>query len=211
MIFADYRYKVHWDHIGEPIDFPSSKFVVGHGSLALLAGSSSSSSLRGGHSFFEHDLLPKDRTIELPDPAKPSAHQSQTAARNVDFTRQWRAVDSLPQTLDVFGDGSLLIANAPGHLPGHINLLARVSRGHQIYMAGDACHDRRLLTGEKSIGEWDDVNGHSCCIHADRKEAEATIERIRLLEKQGVEIIFAHDVEWESNPSNNVRYFGAGQ
>jgi glyoxylase-like metal-dependent hydrolase (beta-lactamase superfamily II) len=183
--------------------------VVGHGSLALLAGSSSS--LRGGHSFFEHDLLPKDRTIELPDPATSSAHQRQTAVGDVDFTRQWRAVGSLPQILDVFGDGSLLIANAPGHLPGHINLLTRVSRDHQIYLAGDACHDRRLLTGEKSIGEWDDAAGHTCCIHADRKEAEATIERIRLLEKQGVEIIFAHDVEWESDPSNQGRYFGAVQ
>jgi hypothetical protein len=77
-------------------------------------------------------------------------------------------------------------------------------------MAGDACHDRRLLTGAKSIGEWEDVHGQTCCIHADRKGAEQTIERIRVLEKQGVEIIFAHDVEWENDPANKARFFGAG-
>ena len=76
-------------------------------------------------------------------------------------------------------------------------------------MAGDACHDRRLLTGAKSIGEWNDVHGQVCCIHADRKQAEETIERIRQLERQDVEIIFAHDVEWEANPANQARFFGA--
>lgn len=101
-----------------------------------------------------------------------------------------------------------MIVDAPGHLPGHVNILAKTSEDHQVYLAGDACHDRRLLTGEKEIGEWNDVHGHVCCIHADRKEAEATIERIRQLERAGVEIIFAHDVEWENDPANKARFFG---
>lgn len=183
--------------------------MVGHGSLALLNGSSSS--LRGGHSFFEHDSLPEDWTIELSNPESMGGKQTpaESATGDVDFTRPWRAVGDLPKTLDLFGDGSLLIVNAPGHLPGHINLLARVSGDRQIYMAGDACHDRRLLTGEKAIGEWEDSNGHTCCIHANRKEAEATIDRIRKLEEQGIEIIFAHDVEWEADSANSKRFFGA--
>jgi glyoxylase-like metal-dependent hydrolase (beta-lactamase superfamily II) len=125
------------------------------------------------------------------------------------FDRKWEKHGELRGTLDVFGDHSLLIVDAPGHLPGHINLLARTSADHQVYLAGDACHDRRLLTGMKSIGEWHDAQGHICCIHADRKQAEITIERIRSLEKSGVEIIFAHDVEWEDNPKNILRFFGA--
>jgi glyoxylase-like metal-dependent hydrolase (beta-lactamase superfamily II) len=203
--------QVHWDHIGEPRDFPTSTFVVGHGALDLLNGASTS--LRGGHSFFEPDLLPGGRTLELQDPsiASNSGARRSVAPGTVHFHGSWEAADTIPQTLDVFDDGSLLIVNAPGHLPGHINLLARCSDGHRVYMAGDACHDRRLLTGEKSIGEWDDAHGHTCCIHADRKEAEKTIERIRVLEKEGVEIIFAHDVEWEHDPQNRSRFFGSGQ
>jgi glyoxylase-like metal-dependent hydrolase (beta-lactamase superfamily II) len=200
--------QVHWDHIGEPRDFPTSTFVVGYGALDLLKGTSAS--LHGGHSFFEPDLLPGGRTVELPDPSSTYNGEVRTSRvpGDIELNGSWNASGILPQTLDVFSDGSLLIVNAPGHLPGHINLLARCSNDHQVYMAGDACHDRRLLTGEKSIGEWDDAHGHTCCIHADRKEAEKTIERIRILEKDGVEIIFAHDIEWERDPSNKSRFFG---
>jgi glyoxylase-like metal-dependent hydrolase (beta-lactamase superfamily II) len=126
----------------------------------------------------------------------------------LNFDATWRPHGTLPQTLDIFNDGSLLIVNAPGHLPGHINLLARTSEDHYVYLGGDACHDRRLLTGEKEIGEWTDAEGHVCCIHADREQAEETIRKIRVLEKEGVEVIFAHDVEWENEPKNKTRFFG---
>ncbi|KAF2846205.1 hypothetical protein T440DRAFT_246846 [Plenodomus tracheiphilus IPT5] len=200
---------VHWDHVGEPRDFPTSIFVVGHGANDLLNGTSST--LRGGHSFFEHDLLPEGRTIELRDPFADELPKldSGVSSYEANFSGPWRSHGDLPHVLDIFNDGSLLIVNAPGHLPGHINLLARTPDGQQIYMAGDACHDRRLLTGEKTIGEWSDAEGHVCCIHADRRQAEQTIERIKRLETQGVEIIFAHDVEWESVPANRSRFFGA--
>ncbi|KAF2133762.1 Metallo-hydrolase/oxidoreductase [Dothidotthia symphoricarpi CBS 119687] len=197
---------VHWDHIGEPRAFPTSTFVVGHGSRALL--SSTPSSLRGGHSFFEFDLLPENRTVEL---SNPSIHGSKKhkAPGVLELDGPWQACGSLPHTLDVFNDGSLLIVDAPGHLPGHINLLAWVSPDHRICLAGDAFHDKRLMTGEKVIGEWDDAHGRVCCIHADRRKAEQTIDRIRTLEKEGVEIIFAHDVEWENELCNQTRFFGA--
>ncbi|KAF2794008.1 hypothetical protein K505DRAFT_275897 [Melanomma pulvis-pyrius CBS 109.77] len=198
---------VHWDHVGEPRDFPISTFIVGHGALALLNGTSSS--LRGGHSFFEHDLLPEGRTVELADPDMAQSTKLSHLPGVFNDKTHWQPHGSLPQTLDLFADGSLLIVNAPGHLPGHINILAQTSPTHQVYLAGDACHDRRLLTGEKLIGEWNDAEGHICCIHADRKTAEETIQRIRELEKEGVEIIFAHDVEWEENPRNKARFFGA--
>jgi glyoxylase-like metal-dependent hydrolase (beta-lactamase superfamily II) len=136
-------------------------------------------------------------------------HDSRTASGEINLNSSWQAYGCLPEVLDLFSDGSLLVVNAPGHLPGHINLLARISENHQVYMAGDACHDRRLLTGEKTIGEWNDAHGHICCIHADRKQAEETIEKIRVLEKEGIEVIFAHDVEWESDPANKARFFGA--
>lgn len=199
---------VHWDHVGEPRDFPTSVFVVGHGAKDLLKGTSSK--LRGGHSFFECDLLPEGRTIELPDPMEhdQTKFDPGVASDQARFSGPWKPHGNLPDVLDIFNDGSLLIVNAPGHLPGHINLLARTASGQEVYMAGDACHDRRLLTGEKTIGEWNDAEGHVCCIHADRKQAEETIERIRKLEAQGVEIIFAHDIEWESNPANKSRFFG---
>ncbi|KAF2439599.1 Metallo-hydrolase/oxidoreductase [Karstenula rhodostoma CBS 690.94] len=199
---------IHWDHIGEPRDFPSSTFLVGHGAFNLLNGTSSA--LRGGHSFFESDLLPEGRTIELSQPSTQGVvqHKSDTVQLEGKLSlSQWKPYNHLPYTLDIFNDGSLLIVDAPGHLPGHVNILARISETQQVYLGGDACHDRRLLTGEKQIGEWSDAEGHVCCIHADRKGAEETIQRIGKLESEGVEIIFAHDVEWENDAANKTRFF----
>lgn len=90
-----------------------------------------------------------------------------------------------------------------------MNLLARTGSGRYIYLAGDTCHDRRLMRGEKEIGEWMDEQGHSCCIHADKVEAARMIEKVRQMEDEGVEVIFAHDVEWEGIAGNSSRFFGA--
>ncbi|KAK4185882.1 beta-lactamase-like protein [Podospora australis] len=212
---------VHWDHVGEPRDFPSSTFIVGYGSLNILSGISHTS-LRGGHSFFENDLLDQTRTIELLDPEvdnvgsnSPSYshhadghHAGEVGQQQMDFSQPWTPISelNLPLTLDVFGDGSLYIVDAPGHLPGHINLLARTKQ-RWVYLAGDSCHDRRIMSREKEIGEWEDAQGNTCCIHANRSEAEETIERIRGLERAGVEVIFSHDGEWEQR--NQHRFFGA--
>lgn len=203
--------KVHWDHVGEPRDFEKSTFVVGNGAMELLKGSSSS--LRGSHSFFESDLLPESRTIELQNPHEvesPPAEgeQSQKPVGPV-FNQAWTSHGPLPRVLDIFNDGSVLIVDAPGHLPGHINILAKTGPMSSVYLAGDACHDRRIMRKEREIGEWHDAEGHICCIHGDKKLAEQTIGRIRELEAQGVEVIFAHDIEWETNPKNQGRFLGA--
>ncbi|KAF2453171.1 beta-lactamase-like protein [Lineolata rhizophorae] len=218
---------VHWDHVGEPRDFPRSTFVVGHGALDLLRGTSSS--LRGGHSFFEADLLPPLRTIQLRDPNNgDSDGPAATAATNglaaklgePDFGQAWAPHPhfALPRVMDLFQDGSVYVVDAPGHLPGHINILACTSAAGPgagpagagaasfVYLAGDSCHDRRIVRGERAIGEWSDAEGHVCCIHADRAKAEETIERIRGLEAAGVEVIFAHDVEWVQSPGNKGRF-----
>lgn len=127
-----------------------------------------------------------------------------------DFHQPWRPHGSLPQTMDIFQDGSVLLVDAPGHLPGHTNLLARTGPDNYVYLAGDTCHDRRLMTGEKDIGEWVDEQNHTCCIHADKEEAARMIARVRQLESEGVEVIFAHDVEWEEDSRNASRFLGAG-
>lgn len=110
--------------------------------------------------------------------------------------------------MDVFQDGSLYIVDAPGHLPGHINLLANTGNGQYVYLAGDACHDRRIMRKEREIGTWADAEGQTCCIHANREQAEETIRRILKLEEQGIEVIFAHDVEWEQDAKNRSRFWG---
>jgi glyoxylase-like metal-dependent hydrolase (beta-lactamase superfamily II) len=168
--------------------------------------------LRGSHSFFEEGILPEDRTIELEDPEIDSENQD-TATKlpgDAHFDRPWTTLPEMNiRVLDIFNDGTVQIVHSPGHLPGHINLLVKTDAGSYVYLGGDACHDRRIMRKELDIGEWLDSAGHICCIHADRKKAEETIETIIQLEKKGVEVIFAHDVEWEDNPKNKSRFWGS--
>ncbi|KAJ4991586.1 hypothetical protein SVAN01_02967 [Stagonosporopsis vannaccii] len=219
---------VHWDHIGEPLDFRRSTFVVGHGSRALLAGPSKGH--LGSHSFFEADLLPEGRTMELDDPeAKATAtldSKGAAATGTPSFSRPWLPhpvhPTLVPQSLDLFGDGSVYIVNAPGHLQGHVNLLVspspplsapdRASTSpappQQVYLAGDAVHSPHLLNGTKQIGTWTNDAGRECCIHVDKEKAAETIGKIGSLRDEGVEIVFAHDKAWEEE--NGGRFFGAG-
>jgi glyoxylase-like metal-dependent hydrolase (beta-lactamase superfamily II) len=183
---------VHYDHHGDPEDFKHGKFIVGPGSLSVLQHGLPGS--KGSHQAFDSKLLPLDRTIELEDPQK---HGEDTALFSA-----WSPVGPFPSALDVFGDGSVYIIDSPGHLPGHINLLCRVSPKKWIYLAGDSGHDMRLLTGEKNIGTWEDEHGDTYCIHLDREGAEQTIKRIQNMicinrgSGQEIEIILAHDDGW---------------
>ena len=67
--------------------------------------------------------------------------------RLVDHAFDWRAVDfdgpgveafaTFGRSLDLFGDGALRLVSTPGHSPGHISVVARLSEG-ELVLAGDA-------------------------------------------------------------------------
>lgn len=210
---------LHWDHVGTPSDYPDSVYVIGPGAKGLITGASTKNAV-GNHNHFEPDLLDLNRTIELPvtsDQASTSLSAESTSTNSrlhQLFERPWMQKGHFDSVMDIFGDGSVHVVSAPGHLDGHINLLCRVSPGKHIYLAGDACHDKRLLTGDKTIATWTDDNfpGVTCCIHKDKAQAERTLDSIRnTLQNPGelgtVEVVFAHDVEWANNARKENKFF----
>lgn len=204
---------VHWDHIGTPADFPTSHFIVGHGAIAVLK-SGGDPHKTGAASNFEPDLLPEGRTTELPSPDDTSVGGTVTGGSSVKKlpNTKWEPLAHFPAAIDLLGDGSIYVVNAPGHLQGHINILARLGPKSWVYLAGDAAHDRRLLRKEAPIAQWLGENGQLCCIHIDKAVAEATIDRIGTLEKMDggeykVEVILAHDVEWSGKEENKKRFW----
>jgi glyoxylase-like metal-dependent hydrolase (beta-lactamase superfamily II) len=180
---------VHYDHHGDPEDFPNAQFRVGSGSLNVLAHGLSAG--MGTHQHFDPNLLPQDRTREFP-----SATQEDG----------WKRLGPFEHTLDLLGDGSVYVVDTPGHLPGHVNLLCRTGPGKWVCLCGDAYHDPRLLSGEKDIGTWEGENGRVLCIHVYKETAEESIKRLRELKNMGgVELIAAHDEEWCAR--NEGRFF----
>jgi len=211
---------VHWDHVGTPSDFANATFVVGSGTLDLLkngAGPLYPSEL------FNADELPASRTVELPPvgtaigpdtlkhtrtPADTEAMLPASAA-----TWTWRPLAGFPAALDFFGDGSVYIIDSPGHLYGHVNLLARVGERRYIYLGGDCCHDPRLLTGEKGIALYEDGRGGMRSVHVDTGVAQKTLDRVREFvqekkvggEEVEVEVVVAHDATWRE--ANRHRFW----
>ncbi|KAI0762011.1 beta-lactamase-like protein [Trametes elegans] len=156
---------VHWDHIGDTAPFTDATFVVGEGARDLLD--------KGYPADPKSDILqstvPRERTQFFP-----------ASAFNA-------AVGPFPRAHDFFGDGSLYLVDAIGHLAGHVNVLARTSAaGSWIFLGSDAAHDRRLLTGEAEL------RAHAC-----KADAVEHIRRVgSLLGVPRVQVLLAHDWEW---------------
>ncbi len=207
---------VHWDHVGTPSDFSSATFTVGSGTLDLLkhgAGPLYPAEL------FNDDELPASRTVEFPavlrsgsseydtGPYVPrhTATPADTHAKLPPSVDQWswRPLAGFPHTLDFFNDGSLYIIDSPGHLYGHVNLLARTGAHKYVYLGGDCCHDPRILKGEKGIAMYEDGRGGTRSVHVDTGVARKTLDRIEeFVREKGaggeleVEVVVAHDGVW---------------
>jgi len=168
---------VHWDHTGDTHAFKKSTFLVGGDCQPLLEDGYP----KNPASRFASDLYPAERTRYLP-------------------TSEWPPLGPFPHAYDFYDDGSLYIIDSPGHVAGHINVLARTSSdGAWIYLAADSAHHWRLLTGESQIKTGMPYGLHFC-MHADKHKAEEHIAHIRELRKlPRVQVILAHDGPWYSS------------
>ncbi|KAK4174110.1 putative 3-hydroxyisobutyrate dehydrogenase protein [Triangularia setosa] len=180
---------VHWDHVGTPSDFSSATFLVGAGTLDLLKNGDGP---LYPADLFNDDELPLDRTVELPlafpsdvesDRSKQKRPSNSALARiapHIDSDAwAWKPLSTFPATLDLLGDGSITVIDAPGHLYGHVNLLCRLTKSKYVYLGGDCCHDPRILAGDKGIALYEDGRGGSRSVHVDTEAAGTTLDRIR--------------------------------
>lgn len=198
---------VHYDHVGTPSDFTKAYFIVGYGTRNLLENGMNYHSAAS----FEKDLLPEDRIVELPVPnrelLKVEAFDDTAfqPTKGLEFLipgtdSSWKERFGFENTIDLFNDGLIYLIDSPGHIVGHLNLLVRTSPSQWVYLAGDACHHRRILDGRAGMAAWHE-NGMHVCIHVDKQKAEETLGkiqwlRIRGIEGAAVEVVLAHDADW---------------
>jgi N-acyl homoserine lactone hydrolase len=85
-------------------------------------------------------LIGKGDWEALTDPAK-----KQEAANPKNFAA-WISggskVEPVAYDKDVFGDGTVVMLNTPGHTPGHHSLLVRLKEKGAVLLSGDAAHFR---------------------------------------------------------------------
>ncbi|PIL34062.1 hypothetical protein GSI_03772 [Ganoderma sinense ZZ0214-1] len=162
---------IHYDHTGVPRAFPNATFLLGAGAKPIIESLGPD---------FEATIYAIDVPFERTNFLDPSE------------APEWTPIGPFPRALDFYGDGSLYIVDAPGHVPGHINLLVRTSAdGGWAFLAADSAHDWRLLTGEARVGhhhKWG-------CVHEDPAKAQEMIERIKaLVGYPRVRVLIAHDI-----------------
>ncbi len=119
----------HADHIAGLRDFPRARFIASVSAYQSISGRRGFSALRRG---MIPALLPEDfenRADLLPD-----------------FSGS--ALPGLGPTHDLFGDGSLILVNLPGHARGQIGMLAQTAQG-KILFAADACWLARSIRERK--------------------------------------------------------------
>ncbi|KAJ6515092.1 beta-lactamase-like protein [Mycena vitilis] len=105
----------HFDHIGDMSKFPNT--------TGLVTGS-------------ETD------TTTYPQSPNASLQTSDLAGHQVtklNFTTANLTFSGL-KAIDYFGDGSFYLLNTPGHLPGHLTALARVTPTSFVSLGGDTFH-----------------------------------------------------------------------
>ncbi|EIW74030.1 Metallo-hydrolase oxidoreductase [Coniophora puteana RWD-64-598 SS2] len=162
---------VHWDHLGDHRSFIKAKFVLGDASETLVTGE-------------EH---PQHKSGIVPPKALPT--------ERVEYVADWNTTIGGLKASDYFGDGSLYVIDTPGHLQGHIALLARTSAdGSWILLAGDAAHHKCILHLEKDFAYHDDGKGDVFCMHVEPDVTRDTIKKLKVFaDTPRVHVQIAHE------------------
>jgi N-acyl homoserine lactone hydrolase len=92
-------------------------------------------------------------------------------------------VEPVPQDKDIFGDGTVVMLNTPGHTPGHHSLLVRLAQMGPVILSGDFAH----------FHENYENNGVPN-INTDRAQTLASIDRIKkIAANTKATLIIQHD------------------
>ncbi|KAL6250266.1 hypothetical protein RBB50_002567 [Rhinocladiella similis] len=114
-----------------------------------------------------------------------------------ELTGPWVPFGPFERAVDFFGNGSLWVIQAPGHMKGNLCAAARLEDGSWVVLGSDCAHTKPLLDGKYDIAEVTRPDGSKWSLHEDVCAAKETIASIRKLEVEyGCHIALAHDASW---------------
>lgn len=116
---------LHVDHTSGMRLLPRARFVCAREEWRAATGSGA-----GGRGYVSGHL-PDEERMEL-----------------VDFGERGEPHGPFLETIDLLGDGSVLLVSTPGHTRGHMSVLLRVASERQVMIVGDAVYTLRSLREE---------------------------------------------------------------
>lgn len=158
----------HWDHASALVDFPEAEVQLAPEELA-----------------FVHEAGTRRGTPWPSQVGAPGIRWQPLA-----LARTPEPVDGFERSVDLYGDGSVVAVALPGHTPGSIGLLVRVSSGRRFLMIGDVVWNAGALADARpkfAPARWivdDDVAG-----------TQDAIERVRAARRHdpALVVVPAHD------------------
>jgi N-acyl homoserine lactone hydrolase len=143
----------HGDHIGQVAALPQSTLLIGKGDWDVLLDAKAAKTAGTDNANFTH------------------------------WVSGGGKVEPVRLDQDVFGDGTVVMLNTPGHTPGHHVLLVKLKEMGNVILSGDMAHFRENydLEGVPSF-------------NTDRSQTIASIERVKQLAKNlNATVIIQHD------------------
>jgi glyoxylase-like metal-dependent hydrolase (beta-lactamase superfamily II) len=126
-------------------------------------------------------LIGKGDWEALTDPAKATAMAN--PATFAPWIKGGSKVEPLPADKDVFGDGTVVILNTPGHTPGHHSLLVRLRETGNVLLSGDIVHFHENY-------DTDGIPG----FNTDRADSLASLDRFKKIAANlKATVIIQHD------------------
>jgi N-acyl homoserine lactone hydrolase len=149
----------HADHVGQVSSFPTAALLIGKGDWDVLTGPK---------------LLPSVRRppgdIVSPEPFE-------------HWTSGGGNVEPVLLDKDVFGDGTVIMVNTPGHTPGHHVLLLKLPNTGNVLLSGDLAHFRENYLNNIVPG-----------FNTSRAETLASIDRVKQIAAHlKATVIIQHD------------------
>lgn len=160
---------MHWDHIGGLGDFPKARLVVPRAEWEAAHQGDLTLAVRGYADSMYEDLRPEAMLIEWPD----------------------APFGTFERSIDLFGDGSVMLLDANGHTRGSMAILVSLPSGERFLFTGDASWLRRGYREHKHKG-W-----KTRLLDNSRRGVMPTLARIAQLEHlaRDVKVVPAHDPE----------------
>lgn len=113
----------------------------------------------------------------------PKGAAAASASKFASWSSGTSKVEPLAGDKDVFGDGTVVVLNMPGHTPGHHSLLVRLKEMGNVLITGDAAHFRENY----------DSNGVPT-FNTDRAATLASLDRFKQIAKNlKATVIIQHD------------------
>lgn len=157
---------LHWDHAGGMLDFPDAEFIIGKKEWESATAPDSHK-----HAYIREQY-------ERPELNK-------------------RLVSTIPgktflgflASYDIFGDGSLVLVDLPGHTDGLMGLIVTMPSGKRFLLGGDSFYFPENLETKSPKSKLMKKLVH------EKEEADRTIEKLYdlMMDNRSIEMVGCHD------------------